>query len=105
MALSLGGIMRGALPVATEYLMETPDADAQLINAVAEKYDNVGGETNKLISSAQNNIDTIEDMLDNDKRLSLIKDVLENNQRNIDYIKTTNIWFNTIGDKVVWNED
>ena len=36
MALSLGGIMRGALPVATQYLTETPDANAQLINAVGE---------------------------------------------------------------------
>tara|TARA_R100000458_G_C8270305_1_gene245044 strand:- start:229 stop:2385 length:2157 start_codon:yes stop_codon:yes gene_type:complete len=62
MALSLGGIMRGALPVATQYLTETPDANAQLINAVGEKFDNIGKEINPKIEAAQTNIDTIEDI-------------------------------------------
>ena len=62
MALSLGGIMRGALPVATQYLTETPDANAQLINAVGEKFDNIGNEINPKIAAAQANIDTIEDI-------------------------------------------
>ena len=62
MALSLGGIMRGALPVATQYLTETPDANAQLINAVGEKFDNIGREINPKIEAAQANIDTIEDI-------------------------------------------
>lgn len=62
MALSLGGIMRGALPVATQYLTETPDANAQLINAVGEKFDNIGKEINPKIEAAQANIDTIEDI-------------------------------------------
>ena len=50
-------------------------------------------------------VDVIQDMLDNDKRLSLIKDILETNQRSIDYIKTTNIWFDTVGDEVVWGDE
>ena len=50
-------------------------------------------------------VDVIQDMLDNDKRLSLIKDILETNQRSIDYIKTTNIWFDTVGDKIVWGDE
>ena len=62
MALSLGGIMRGALPVATQYLTETPDANTQLINAIGEKFDNIGNEINPKIAAAQANIDTIEDI-------------------------------------------
>ena len=50
-------------------------------------------------------VDVIQDMLNNDKRLSLIKDILETNQRSIDYIKTTDIWFDTVGDKIVWGDE
>ena len=37
--------------------------------------------------------------------LMLIKDILETNQRSIDYIKTTDIWFDTVGDKIVWGDE
>ena len=72
---------------------------------IDEWFDNWQNEHNIVSSERDVFIDTVEDMLDNDKRLSLIKDILENNQRNIDYIKTTNIWFDTVGDKVVWGDE
>ena len=72
---------------------------------IDEWFDNWQNEHNIVSSERDVFIDTIEDMLDNDKRLSLIKDILENNQRNIDYIKTTNIWFDTLGDKIVWGDE
>ena len=72
---------------------------------IDEWFDNWQNEHNIVSSERDVFIDTIEDMLDNDKRLSLIKDILENNQRNIDYIKTTNIWFDTVGDEVVWGDE
>jgi len=72
---------------------------------IDEWFDNWQNEHNNISSERDVFIDTIEDMLDNDKRLSLIKDILETNQRGIDYIKTTNIWFDTVGDKVVWGDE
>ena len=72
---------------------------------IDEWFDNWQNEHNIVSSERDVFIDTIEDMLDNDKRLSLIKDILETNQRGIDYIKTTNIWFDTVGDKVVWGDE
>ena len=72
---------------------------------IDEWFDNWQNEHNIVSLERDVFIDTIENMLDNDKRLSLIKDILETNQRSIDYIKTTNIWFDTVGDKIVWGDE
>ena len=62
MAITLGGIMRGGLPVASQYLAETPDANREIINAVATVYDGVAPDINKDIDLANTNLENIEDI-------------------------------------------